>query len=405
MSAVIPKRILFTMIEKYTSEPAEKLVYNEDFWLEVRKGYRLNPDIINLENGYYNIIPEQTLERFIKHVREVNYQGSYYMRTVQFENKKAMAVKLAAIAGCATDELIITRNTTDSLDTIISGYPWKEGDEAVMALQDYPTMLTMFRQIEKRYGVVNRIVSVPHDPESDEEIANLYAGAITEKTKLLMVCHMINITGQILPVRKICDMAHSRGVEVMVDGAHTFGHIRFTIPELGCDYFGSSLHKWMSVPLGAGILWMKNEHISKIWPLMAPANDSSTDISRLNHTGTHPVYTDLTVEDAIEYYLMLGPELKEARLRYLQHYWSDKVRNLPHIEMYTPSNPARSCGIATVGMKNMKPAEMADILFKKYKIYTAPIDIAGVHGCRITPNVFTTTTELDVLVRALNELQ
>ncbi|HOM41444.1 MAG TPA: aminotransferase class V-fold PLP-dependent enzyme [Bacteroidales bacterium] len=405
MGAIMSNKIFIEMIDKYADVPAGELARNEDFWLEVRKGYRLNPDIINLENGYYNIIPEQTLERFIRHVRDVNYQGSYYMRTVQFDNKKAMAAKLAAIAGCQADELIITRNTTESLDIIISGYPWKEGDEAVMAEQDYPTMLTMFKQVAKRYGVVNKVVSVPHDPGSDDEIVNLYANAITGKTKLLMICHMINITGHILPVRKICDMAHSRGVEVMVDGAHTFGHIRFTIPELGCDYFGSSLHKWMSVPLGAGLLWVKREHISKIWPLMAPVEDNPDDISRLNHTGTHPVHTDLTVEDAIEFYLMLGPERKEARLRYLQHYWSDRVRVLPHIEMYTPSDPARSCGIATVGVRGMKPAELADILFKKYRIYTAPIDGAGVHGCRITPNVFTTTEELDVLVKALKEIK
>ncbi|NMC39728.1 MAG: aminotransferase class V-fold PLP-dependent enzyme [Bacteroidales bacterium] len=405
IGATMSDKLYFEMIGKYAEVPAGELAKSEDFWLEIRKEYRLNPDIINLENGYYNIIPEPTLDKFIRHVRDVNYQGSYYMRTVQTDNKKAMAAKLSAIAGCPADELILTRNTTESLDIIIGGYPWKEGDEAVMAEQDYPSMLSMFRQVGNRYGVVNRIVSIPHDPRSDDEIVNLYANAITAKTKLLMVCHMINITGQILPVRKICDMAHSRGVEVMVDGAHTFGHIRFTIPELGCDYFGSSLHKWMSVPLGAGILWMKKEHIGRIWPLMAPFEDKPGDISRLNHTGTLPVHTDLTVEDAVEYYLKLGPERKEARLRYLQHYWSDKVRNLPHIEMYTPSDPARSCGIATVGVKNMKPAEMADILFKKYKIYTAPVDGAGVHGCRITPNVFTTTEELDVLVRALKEFK
>lgn len=403
--AAMSNKIFIEMIESYAGVPAEEMARDEDFWLKIRKGYRLNPGIINLENGYYNIIPEQTLERFIAHIREVNYQGSMYMRTVQFENKNRMAARLTEILGCPADELVITRNTTESLDTIISGFDWKPGDEAVMAEQDYPTMLTMFRQVGKRYGVVNRIVSVPHNPGSDDEIVNLYANAITERTKLLMVCHMINITGHILPVRKICEMAHKRGVQVMVDGAHTVGHIRFTIPGLGCDYFGSSLHKWMSVPLGAGILWVKKDHIGKIWPLMAPVEDKPDDISRLNHTGTHPVHTDLTVDDAIEYYLMIGPERKEARLRFLQHYWSDKVRNLPHVIMYTPSDPARSCGIATVGIKGMKPAELGDILFKKYKIYTAPIDVAGVHGCRITPNVFTTTEELDYLVAALERLK
>jgi selenocysteine lyase/cysteine desulfurase len=323
---------------------------------------------------------------------------------VQFENKKAMAAKLSALAGCSADELIITRNTTESLDIIIGGIDWKPGDEAVMAEQDYPSMLNMFKQVAARYGVVNKVVSVPNQPESDAEIVNLYANAITEKTRLLMVCHMINITGQILPVREICDMAHRKGVQVMVDGAHSFGHFRFTIPELNCDYYGSSLHKWMSVPLGSGILYVKKENLRKIWPLIASGELNPDNILRLNQIGTHPVHTDLTVSEAIDYYNMLGAERKETRLRYLQHYWTDKVRNMPHIILNTPADPRRSCAIANVGVKDIKPAELGDILFKKYKIYCAPIDGAGVHGCRITPNVYTSPEELDVLLKALTEL-
>ena len=273
-----------------------------------------------------------------------------------------------------------------------------------MAEQDYPSMLNMFKQVAARYGVVNKIVSVPNNPASDEEIVNLYAGAITEKTRLLMVCHMINITGQILPVRKICDMAHSRGVQVMVDGAHAFGHFRFTIPELDCDYYGSSLHKWMSVPLGSGILYVKKENIRNIWPLIASGESNPDSILRLNQIGTHPAHTDLTISDAIDFYNMLGAERKEARLRYLKHYWSDKVRNMPHIILNTPSDPWRSCAIANVGVKGMKPSDLGKILFGKYKIHCAAIDGAGVHGCRITPNVYTSTGELDILVKALTEL-
>jgi len=265
-------------------------------------------------------------------------------------------------------------------------------------------MLKMFRQIAKRYGVVNKIVSVPNLPQTDDEIVDLYAGVITEKTKLLMVCHMINITGQILPIRKICDMAHSRGVQVMVDGAHAFAHIKFAISELNCDYYGSSLHKWLSVPLGAGILYIKKENIRKVWPLLAEGEKKEDDILRLNHTGTHPVHTDLAIADAIDFYNIIGAERKEARLRYLQHYWSDKVRKLPHIILNTPSDPARSCAIANVGIKGIKPDILADTLLKKYRIYTVPIDVANVHGCRITPNVYTTTSDLDVLVKALTEL-
>ena len=394
-----------TQIIKSVSEVHPSvLAKDDDFWERIRGGYLLKPDYINLENGYYCILPQETLVNLIRHIRDVNYQGSYYMRTVQFENKKTIAAKLAALAGCSTDELIISRNTTESLDMIIGGLDWKPGDEAVMAEQDYGAMLEMFKLVAKRYGVVNKIVSVPLHPQNDDEIVNLYAGAITGKTKLLMVCHMINITGQILPVRKICDMAHSKGVQVMVDGAHTFAHFKFTIPELNCDYYGSSLHKWLSVPLGAGILYVKKESIGKVWPLLAEGERKEDDISRLNHIGTHPVHTDLAIADAIVFYNMIGAERKESRLRYLQHYWTDKVRNMPHVIINTPDDPARSCAIANVGVKSLKPGELGDILFKKYNIYTAPIDGAGVHGCRITPNVYTTTADLDVLVKALTEL-
>jgi selenocysteine lyase/cysteine desulfurase len=392
------------LVKSVSSVSTAELAGDEDFWSSVRKGYKLKSDFINLENGYYNFLPEQVLEKFIEHVREVNFQGSYYMRTVQFQNKKAIAAKLAEVAGCSPDELIITRNTTESLDMIIAGLDWKPGDEAVMAEQDYGAMLEMFKQVSKRYGVINKVVSVPNHPKTDNEIVNLYASAITDKTKLLMVCHMINITGQILPVRKICDMAHERGVQVMVDGAHSFAHFKFTIPDLNCDYYGSSLHKWLSVPLGAGILYVRKEKIGAVWPLIAEGERNPDDISRLNHIGTHPVHTDLAIADAIDFYNIIGAERKEARLRFLQNYWTSKVRDLPNVLLNTPADPARSCGIANAGIRGMKPSELGDILYNKHKIYTAPIDGAGVHGCRITPNVFTTITELNVLVKALTEL-
>ena len=396
----------FAKTVKNTSAKAlPEFAGDEAFWTSIRKSYKLKPDYINLENGYYNFIPEQTLEKYIEHIREVNYHGSYYMRNFRVKTRKAMAAKLAEIAGCPADELILTRNTTESLDLVISGFPWKKGDEAIMAEQDYGTMRFMFNQVAKRYGVINKVVSVPNLPQSDNEIVKLYASAITRKTKLLMVSHMINITGQILPIRKICDIAHKRGVKVMVDGAHSFAHFKFSIQDLDCDYFGSSLHKWMSVPLGCGILYVKKDNIKNIWPLLAGGESSPDDINRLGHIGTNPAHTDLAIGAAIEFYNLLGAERKEARLRFLQNYWTSKVRDLSHIQVNTPADPARVCGIANVGIKGMKPAALADTLFKKYKIFTVPIDGHGVHGCRITPNVFTSTEELDVLVNALTEMQ
>jgi selenocysteine lyase/cysteine desulfurase len=393
------------VVKSISGRKVSEIAGDENFWLKIRSGYRLKPGFINLENGYYNIIPEYILSRFIDHAKEINYEGSYYMRTVQFENKKRLASQLADLTGCPADELIITRNTTESLDMIIGGLDWKPGDEAVIAEQDYPCMLDMFTQISKRYGVINKTISIPNHPTTDEEIVNLYEKAITKRTRLLMVCHMINITGQILPVRKISDMAHKKGVLSMIDGAHTIGHIKFTIPELGGDFFGSSLHKWLSVPLGAGLLWIKKDKIKNIWPVFAPENHhNEDDIIRLNHTGTHPVHTDLTIVDAIDFYNTIGAERKEARLRYLQQYWTSRVRNRPGIILNTPEDPHRSCGIANVGIRGMKPDDLSNILFKKYCIYCAPVDIANVHGCRITPNIFTTTDELDALVKALTEL-
>ena len=381
-----------------------RLASNEDFWKSIRAGYKLNPEYINLENGYYCLLPQETLENFINHVREVNYQGSWYMRTVQWDNKNAAATRLAEMAGCLPEEVIITRNATESLDMVITGIDWKAGNEAVMAEQDYGAMLNQFKLAERRYGVVNKIISVPNHPESDQEIVEHYARAITEKTKLLMVCHIINITGQILPVRKICDMAHDKGVDVLVDGAHAFGHFDFNISDLHCDYYGSSLHKWLSTPLGAGLLYVKKGKSDNIWPLLAESKKEPNDILALNHIGTHPAHTDLAINNAIDYHKTIGGKRKEARLRYLQTYWTSRVRDISGVSVNTPKDPARYCGIGNVGLQKIKPHELAKTLLDEYKIYTVAIDEAGVHGCRISPNLFTTPAELDVLVKAIKEL-
>jgi selenocysteine lyase/cysteine desulfurase len=394
---------IHTLIKSMENKSALDLAIDEDYWEAIRSYYRLKPDYINLESGYYNILPTPILEKFVEHVREVNYQGAYYMRTVQFDNKKNMVAKVAKIAGCSSDELVLTRNTTESLDMIIGGFPWQPGDEAIMAEQDYGSMLEMFKQSAKRFGIINKVLSIPNHPENDEEIVQIYANAITARTKLLMIPQMVNITGQILPVQKICDMAHSKGVEVMVDGAHAFAQIQFNIPDLHCDYYGASLHKWLSVPLGAGILYVRKEKIKKIWPLIAE-NETLESIGRLNHIGTHPVHTDLAIADAVDFYQNLGADKKEARLRYLQQYWTTKVRGIGKIIINTPKQPERSCAIANVGIEGMKPGVLAETLLKKYQIYTVAIDGANVHGCRITPNVFTLTRELDVLIKALKEM-
>jgi selenocysteine lyase/cysteine desulfurase len=393
-----------SVLSRYMAMPHAELAQDEAFWGTIRRKYELTPEYINLENGYYSMQAEPVLESFLRHVRSINVQASRYMRTRQVDDKMRVRTRLAKMAGVSPEELIITRNTTESLDTVINGYDWQPGDEAVMAAQDYGAMLDMFKLQARRHGIVNRVVSLPLDPQSDDELVQLYANAITPKTRLLMVGHMVNITGHILPVRAISEMAHARGVDVMCDGAHAFGQLAFRVPDLGCDYYGASLHKWLGTPLGAGILYVRQDKIAKLWPIYADDGMADTDIRKLNHTGTHPVHTDLGIDNAIDFHESIGAERKEARLRYLQRYWTTQVRGVPNIMVNTPADPKRSCAIANVGVSGMKPADLAKTLFDRYKVWTVAIDTANVHGVRVTPQLFTTPKELDVLVRALKEL-
>ncbi|MEN2282058.1 aminotransferase class V-fold PLP-dependent enzyme [Algoriphagus sp. SE2] len=376
-----------------------------DIWEQMRAAYKLKPDYINLENGYYCFLPEETLEKYIQHLRDVNYHASSYMRTVQWENKAKSAAKVAELVGASPEEVVLTRNTTESIDLIISGYPWNKGDEAIVSNQDYGSLLNMFELAERRYGIKVKKIDIPMHPKNDEEIVSVYEQAITPKTKLMMVPHIVNITGHILPVRKIADMAHTHGVEIMLDGAHAVGHFDFNISELNCDYYGSSLHKWLSVPLGCGMLYVKKGKSQKIKPLLAPYQLDQQTLLNLNHTGTHPVSTDLAVIDAIDFLNKMGIKRKEERLRYIQKYWSDQVRDLPGVIVNTPLEAHRSCGIANVGLEKVSPGDMAKTLMDKYQIYTVGINgSGGVFGCRISPNVYTSENEMDKFIEALKEM-
>ena len=378
-----------------------KRLSEENFWKSIRKDYLLKKDYVNLENGYYCFIPQPTLNKYLEHVKRINFEGSYYMRNQLDLDKRKTAERLSNLVNCDKDELAITRNTTESLDLIISGFPWEKNDEAIFAIQDYGSMQEMFKLTAKRRGIVNKIISVPNQPENDEEIVSLYEQQITKKTKLIMVSHMINITGQILPVKKICEMAHSYNIDVLVDGAHCVGHIDLDIKDLNCDYYGSSLHKWLSAPLGTGLLFVKKDKISKIEPILAGHVHERDNIMRLNHIGTHPVHSDLAINDAIDYLESIGIERKQNRLRYIQRYWSDKLRFKNNIIINTPTEIQRSCGIANIGMKNKTPDELSKILFNEYSIFTVAIDYANVKGCRITPNIYTNEEELDYFVESI----
>ncbi|MGB2086087.1 MAG: aminotransferase class V-fold PLP-dependent enzyme [Flavobacteriaceae bacterium] len=402
----IPFTLPELLLDTATDLSFEKLpkLENESLWKEVRSHYDLSKAYINLESGYYNIIPRPTLLKLKSHLQKVNFEGSHYMRTQLERDRERVTKRLAEFVGCRTKNLIITRNTTESLDLVISGYPWRAKDEVIYAQQDYGAMKEMFKQVVERHQLKEHLISIPNHPQSDEEIVALYESKISPRTKMIMACHMINITGQILPIKKICDMAHRYGVEVLVDGAHCVGHFDFNIEDLNCDYYGSSLHKWLAAPLGNGLLYIATEHIEKLWPLLADYEKDKTKISRLNHLGTHPAYITLGIENAIEYVNWIGVERKQARLSTLRKYWSDALSDVDNVVINSPRETHRVCGIGNVGLKNMSPKQLSNRLFEEYRIFTVAIDYANVQGCRITPNVFTTMKELDVFTQAIKAL-
>lgn len=389
---------------RWSEMPTAQLAKDEEFWRALRGRYEPPKDIVQLENGYYSMMAQPVLEAYITHLRALNVEASRYMRTKAEDDNLRARKALARVAGCSHEELVVTRNTTEALDLVISGHDWKPGDEAVMAETDYGAMLDMFEQEARRHGLVNKRVLLPLDPRSDDELVELYASAITPRTKLLMVCHVANITGQVLPVAKICAMARSKGVATLVDGAHAFAQLEFRLDELGCDYYGTSLHKWLGCPLGAGFLYVRRERIPGLWPLLAPGPKPDGDITRLNHTGTQPVATLLALHDALAFHEQIGVARKEARLRHLQEYWTSRVRGLPKLRLNSPSDPARTCGIANVGIDGLAPADLARQLLERFRIYTVAIDRANVQGVRVTPHLYTTTAELDQLVAALRQL-
>jgi len=379
------------------------IAQNEDYWYHVQKAFKQSPHFINLENGYFCCMPLEVQDAQQNNIRLINETPSYYMRTQQHKDRTNVIQQLAEFAGVDPAELVITRNTTESLNTIVAGMDFEPGDEAVLTYQDYGSMQEQFKQQERRKGIKINWIELPLHPQSDEEIVELYANAITPRTKVILVTHLINLTGQVLPAKKIADMAHEKGVEVICDGAHSFAHIDYKIPDLNCDYFGTSLHKWLCCPLGSGLMHIKKEHIAKIWPLYGDVAKAEDDIRKFDHNGTLPLSTHRTLADALHFHQLIGSARKQARLIYLRNYWIDQVKELEHVHINSPFEASRSSAIGNVGVEGMKPTELADYLFEKHRIFTVAINHKSVKGVRITPHLYTTLSDLDRLVTALRQ--
>ena len=388
----------------FDTRPADDVARDEDFWIHIQKAFNQTPHFINLENGYMSPQPVEVMHAQLANIQMINERTSFYMRRSAWDEVKGSNRQIAELAGCSTEEIVITRNTTEALDTVIAGIDFQPGDEAIMCDLDYSSMLQAFEQQSKRLGLVRIFIELPFHPQSDDEIVSRYEKAITPRTKMILVTHLNNITGQVLPVTKICEMAHRHGVEVICDGAHSFAHLDFNIPDLKCDYFGASLHKWLCCPMGAGVLYVKKDKISKVWPLFGDTNFPADDIRKFTHIGIHPVSTNLTVANAIRFHHLVGSKRKEARLKYLKAYWTEKVRDLPRLQVHTPWDLQRSSALALISIDGYTPDELVKALYDEHRIFTVARKNPAVTGVRITPHLFTRLEELDKLVDALTSM-
>ena len=377
---------------------------NEDFWSVIQRAYSVNPSIINLNNGGVSpapIVVQQAVERYNQLANE---GPSYFMWQILDQGREPLRQKLAKLAGAKPGEVAINRNSTEALNTVIYGLPLKAGDEVIGTKQDYPNMIQAYRQRAERDGIVYKQISFDFPIEDDAAIVKGFEEAITPKTKLIHVTHMVNWVGQKMPVRAIADMAHAHGIEVIADGAHSFGLLDFKVPELGCDYFGTSLHKFLSAPIGTGMMWVREEKIEKLWPLLCNGNPHSGDIRKFETLGTRSFPIEQGIGEAINFHEGIGSKRKEQRIGYLKNYWASRAQAIPKVKIHTSLDLRYSGAICGVSIDGMTPGEVSTALFEKYKIHTVGIVWENIRCVRVTPHVYTTPADLDKLVDALGEI-
>ena len=383
---------------------AGEAAMDEDFWMTIQQAYTVNSNLIILNNGGVSPSPRVVQDAVERYNRFANEGPSYYMWRILDQGREPLRQKLALLAGCSEDEIAINRNATEALNTVIFGMDLQPGDEVIGTLQDYPNMIQAWRQRALRDKIKYTQISFDFPIENDKEIVAAFEKAITAKTKVIHVTHVINWVGQVLPVAKIARMAHQRGLEVIVDGAHSFGLIDFKIPDLECDYFGTSLHKFLSAPIGSGMLWIKKEKIEKIWPLTCNDKPRSGDIRKFETLGTRSFPIEQGIGEAVNFHNAIGSKRKEERIRYLKNYWALRAKEIPGVTIHTSFKPEYACAIAGVSVNGMTPGELDSALMSQYKIHTVGIVWENISCVRVTPHVYTRLQDLDKLVGALEML-
>ncbi len=376
----------------------------EDFWRQVRLAYATSPNMINLNNGGVSPAPRATIEALDHYNRMCNEAPSYYMWRVLDQNREPLRYNLAALAGAGPDEIALNRNSTEALNTVIFGLNLKAGDEVVLCKYDYPNMMNAWKQREKRDGV--RLVWTNLDlPSEDEDaLVQAYVSKFTSKTRIVHLTHVINWCGQVLPVRRIADAAHARGIEVVIDGAHSFALLDYKIPDLGGDYFGTSLHKWLCAPFGNGLLWIKKEKIPNVWALLSNDKPDGDDIHKFESLGTRSFPVEMAVGYSLDLHNLIGTARKQQRLHYLKNYWMERVRDVPGIRFFTSMSPKWGCAIGVFGLEGKNGGDISTALYDQFKIHTVGIVWEKLDGVRVTPNVYTTENDLDKLVMAIRKI-
>jgi isopenicillin-N epimerase len=368
---------------------------DEDYWATIQQAFSVTRGIVNLNNGGVSPSPRMVTEAFVRYTWQQEDATAYTMWQILEPQSETIRTGLAEVFGCDAEEIAITRGASEALEILLMGLDLKSGDEVLSTTQDYGRMLTTLRQRELREGLKLNLIKIPVAPNNIDDIAAAYERAITPKTKLILISHQINLTGQITPVKKVCEMARSKGIETIVDGAHSFAQFDFKRDDLSCDYFGTSLHKWIFAPKGTGMLYVKKDKIGKVWPLMAAEDKNKNDIRKFEEIGTHSAAMRLAIGEAILFHNAIGGKRKEERLRYLSRYWMNRLKDVPKVGFNTSFDPKQSCAIANFKIDGIDPVAIGSYLMSKHKIFTTPIVHDEFTGIRITPNVYTTLWELD----------
>jgi len=383
---------------------ADDLARDEDFWREIQSAFTLDRNIINLNNGGVSPSPRIVQESMRRALEFSNIAPARTMWAVLEPEVESVRRGLAADFGCDPEEIAITRNASESLENVQQGLDLKAGDEVLTTDQDYPRMLTTWRQRERRDGIVLKTISFPTPPPSLEDLAERFERAITPRTRVIHFCHITNLTGQIFPVARICQLARSRGIEAIVDGAHAYAQFPFKHADLDCDYYGTSLHKWLLAPHGTGFLYVRKSKIAKVWPLMAAPPEMTDNIRKFEEIGTHPAANHNAISDALQFHQAIGVERKAARLRYLRSIWTERLTRLAGVSTPTSSDPRQSCGIGLLSVANKEPGPLSEQLWDRYRIMTVGIVHPQFKGMRITPNVYTTVSEIETFCGAVEKL-